>query len=261
MRRLLAFAIALAAVVAFATPAMAEKVDVVDAPDVIAFMDVDATKAQIADVRGFVDRARSVEAFAQVGRRATRDEIAEMFADEPHLVATIAAAKLPVSFRMTIPDKRQITKLTGQLLALQGVEAVSTPSTGQPPTSIYCDEYRDFADQGFATFRVYMAGGAPPASVDAVTALLEKTNTVDRFAYTDGPTALREARELLGDQEYLDLPPELAPSWFDVWVSDDDDALDLRLEVGTMDDVTDTSPGPDLDPALLTLCLAEASET
>lgn len=91
------------------------------------FMNVDATDAQIAEVRQALDGDPDVKKSVFLDKQAAYEEFKKLFANEPALVQNVDAASLPTSFRVTLTKAELISSaLVNVTRKLVGSDAAST---------------------------------------------------------------------------------------------------------------------------------------
>jgi cell division transport system permease protein len=95
------------------------------------FMNVDATKQQIAAVQQNLDNAKkpggTVKSYRHLTKKDAYAEFKRIFRNKPDLVSSIVATDLPESFRVA-PKKAELTEtVKSQFNSQQGVDSVDTP--------------------------------------------------------------------------------------------------------------------------------------
>lgn len=91
------------------------------------FMNVEATKQQIGDVRATLDNDPDVKSYKFFDKQDALEEFKRIFQKDPDLVKNITADALPTSFRI-VPQKAELTDdLDRRFTSLAGVEDVATP--------------------------------------------------------------------------------------------------------------------------------------
>jgi len=92
-----------------------------------AFMTVNATEQQIADVRKAIEDDPQIKDYRYLDKQAAFEEFKRIFRKEPDLVKNVDADSLPTSFRI-VPAKAEFTnKVKARLKPLAGVDEVKTP--------------------------------------------------------------------------------------------------------------------------------------
>jgi cell division protein FtsX len=71
-----------------------------DEPELVVFMNTDATSAQTDAVRAALDAGNGIGDVTYLDQQATFDEFEEQFADKPELIDSVTAEVLPPSFRV-----------------------------------------------------------------------------------------------------------------------------------------------------------------
>lgn len=91
------------------------------------FMNVDATKDQIADVRASLEGDPSVKSYRFFSKQDALEEFKRIFRKDPDLVKNVTAASLPTSFRI-VPQRAELTNaLDRKYTTVAGVDDVATP--------------------------------------------------------------------------------------------------------------------------------------
>lgn len=91
------------------------------------FMNVDATDAQIAEVRQALDGDPDVKKSVFLDKQAAYEEFKKLFANEPALVQNVDAASLPTSFRVTLTKAELISSVRERYEKRPGVWDVVSP--------------------------------------------------------------------------------------------------------------------------------------
>jgi hypothetical protein len=96
--------------------------------DVEVFMGVDATHAEIADVREIVTSLPGVKHFAFLDKEDSLEEFRRIYASDPDLVKNITADALPTSFRILLgrPGAGARDRIQSRLASQHGVEGIAT---------------------------------------------------------------------------------------------------------------------------------------
>jgi len=97
--------------------------------DVEVFMDVDASEAEIGDVRARLRRSSGVSAFSFLSKEDAYEELKQLFADQPDLIEATRPADLPVSFRVVLATGLDATTFQAAFEQLPGVDAVGIPES------------------------------------------------------------------------------------------------------------------------------------
>ncbi len=92
------------------------------------FMRVNATDAEIAGVRDFLDSSRLVKSYKFLDKAAALTEFKRIFRKDPDLVRNITAEALPTSFRVVPKDSGAVRPIEKQSARLPGVDDVATPN-------------------------------------------------------------------------------------------------------------------------------------
>jgi cell division transport system permease protein len=91
------------------------------------FMNVDATRQQIADVRSQLEADPDVKSFRFLSKQDALEEFKRIFQKDPDLAKNITADALPTSFRVA-PDRAELTpRIERTYEALSGVDDAATP--------------------------------------------------------------------------------------------------------------------------------------
>ncbi len=95
------------------------------------FMNVGATKQQIADIRTELDSDKKpgglVKSYRYLSKDDAYNEFKRIFRRNPDLVNSIRASDLPESFRVAPKKAEQTETVRGEFRAKQGVDSVETP--------------------------------------------------------------------------------------------------------------------------------------
>ncbi len=91
------------------------------------FMNVDATKQQIDDVRTSLESDTNVKSFKFFDKEAALEEFKRIFRKDPDLVKNITAEALPTSFRVVPVTAEKTTTVQRAFDAQPGVDDVATP--------------------------------------------------------------------------------------------------------------------------------------
>jgi cell division transport system permease protein len=95
------------------------------------FMNVGATKQQIADIRSELDSDKKpgglVKSYRYLSKDDAYNEFKRIFRRNPDLVNSIRASDLPESFRVAPKKAEQTETVRGEFRAKQGVDSVETP--------------------------------------------------------------------------------------------------------------------------------------
>ena len=91
------------------------------------FMNVDATKQQIADVRSSLEQDALVKRFHFLNKQAALKEFKRIFRKDPDLAKNITADALPTSFRI-VPRRAEVTnQIERKYETFSGVDDAATP--------------------------------------------------------------------------------------------------------------------------------------
>jgi hypothetical protein len=102
-------------------------------PDLIVFLDPDATDAQVTAVRDRLASAPEVVDAVFVDQQQALDEFHELYRDDPGLLEAVTADVLPPSYRVDLVDPDAAPALIAGLERLPGVrEATTTPVSRLP---------------------------------------------------------------------------------------------------------------------------------
>jgi len=99
--------------------------------DVLVFMRVDATQAQIDAVNSQVRRSRAISAFTFLDKQAALAEFRQIYRNNPDLTRNVTADALPESFRLLVPNCGAQQSLIDQLSRQSGADRIQ-PGAGLP---------------------------------------------------------------------------------------------------------------------------------
>jgi cell division transport system permease protein len=92
-----------------------------------AFMTVNASEQQIADVRKAIEDDPQIKDFRYLDKEAALEEFKRIFRKEPDLVKNVDAESLPTSFRIVPTEAEFTNKVKSRLEPIAGVDEVKTP--------------------------------------------------------------------------------------------------------------------------------------
>ena len=147
--------------------------------DLEVFMRVDATDAQVSDVRSRLESSAVVSRFAYVDRTAALADFRRIYAQQPDLVRNITSDALPTSFRLVLQQGASPSVIQSLFGGEPGVDAISDPKAKpvQPFNAVH----------DHANLQVDMTVDATDAQIQAVRDKLKSFPEVASVAFFDRP--------------------------------------------------------------------------